>query len=90
MQLPQNIGLKIICTNRPKNSSEKELDDIIQISKEKTISFIFGTNKRTNKVLKKIRDESYAQLDITKKRIELSLDSEIGAVCHSFFNSRKA
>ena len=49
-----------------------------------------GTNKRTNKVLKKIRDESYAQLDITKKRIELSLDSEIGAVCHSFFNSRKA
>ena len=88
--MPQNIGLKIICTNQPKNSSEKELDDIIQISKEKTISLIFGTNKRTNKVLKKIRDESYAQLDITKKGIELSLDSEIGAVCHSFFNSRKA
>ena len=90
LQLPQNIGLKIICTNRPENSSERVLDDIIKISREKTISFIFGTNKRTNKILKKIRDESYAQLDITKKRIELSLDSEIGAVCHSFFTSRKA
>ena len=88
--MTQNIGLKIICTNQPENSTEVELDDIIEISREKTISFIFGTNKRTNKVLKKIRDESYAQLDITKKRIELSLDSEIGAVCHSFFNSRKA
>ena len=90
LRLPQNIGLKIICTNQPENSTQIELEDIIEISREKTISFIFGTNKRTNKVLKKIRDESYAQLDITKKRIELSLDSEIGAVCHSFFNSRKA
>ena len=82
--------MKIICTNQPDNSNEKRLSDIIKISTEKTISFIFGTNKRTNKVLKKIRDESYAHLDITKKRIELSLDSEIGAVCHSFFTSRKA
>ena len=90
LQLPQNIGLKIICTNQPEDASEKAIDDIIEISRKKTISFIFGTNKRTNKVLRKIRAESYAQLDITKKRIELSLDSEIGAVCHSFFNSRKA
>ncbi len=89
-QLLQNIGQKIICTDRPENSKEKTLNHIIKISREKTISFIFGTNRRTNKVLKKIRDESYAHLDITKKRIELSLDSEIGAVCHSFFISRKA
>jgi len=40
--------------------------------------------------LKKIKDESYGQLDITEKRISLSLDSEIGAVCHSFFISRRA
>jgi len=90
LQLPQNIGLKIICTNLPENSKEKTLDDIIKISKEKVISFIFGINQRTNKVLKKIRDESYAHLDITNKRIQLSLDSEIGAVCHSFFTFRKA
>lgn len=90
LQLPQNIGQKIICTNLPENSKEKTLNHIIKVSREKAISFIFGTNKRTNKVLKKIRDESYAHLDITKKRIELSLDSEIGAVCHSFFTSRKA
>ena len=49
LRLPQNIGLKIICTNQPENSTEIELEDIIEISREKTISFIFGTNKRTNK-----------------------------------------
>jgi len=90
LQLLQNIGQKVICTNQPDNSKEKTLDDIIRISREKAISFIFGINQRTNKVLKKIKNESYAHLDITKKRIQLSLDSEIGAVCHSFFTSRKA
>ena len=90
LQLLQNIGQKVICTSQPDNSKEKTLDDIIRISREKAISFIFGINQRTNKVLKKIKNESYAHLDITKKRIQLSLDSEIGAVCHSFFTSRKA
>ncbi len=90
LQLLQNIGQKVICTSQPENSKEKTLDNIIRISREKAISFIFGINQRTNKVLKKIKNESYAHLDITKKRIQLSLDSEIGAVFHSFFTSRKA
>ena len=33
--------------------------------------------------LKKIKEESYCHLDITNNKIRLSLDSEIGAVCHS-------
>lgn len=90
LELPQNIRRRIICTSQPDASKQKKLDDIIKISKEKTISLIFGISRRTNKILKNIRDESFAHLDITNKRIQLSLDSEIGAVCHSFFDSRKA
>ena len=89
LELPQNIGRKIICTIKPENSKQKTLEDIVRISQEKAISFIFGTNQRKNKELKKIKDESYAHLDITNKRIQLSLDSEIGAVCHSLFTFRK-
>ena len=90
LQLPQNLGQRIICTSQPESSKRIALNDVLKISTKNTISFIFGINKRTNKVLKKIKDESYGQLDITEKRISLSLDSEIGAVCHSFFISRRA
>jgi len=87
--LPQNIGQKIICTNKPNESKEKTLEEIVKLSGKKAISFIFGADQRTNKNLKKIKEESYGEIDITRKRIKLSLDSEIGAVCHSFYNFKK-
>ena len=46
-------------------------------------------SKKKNKAIKKIKDDAHAHLDITNKNIRLSLDSEIGAVCHSFFLTRK-
>ena len=90
LQLPQNIGLQIICTNLPDKSKEKNIEEIVKISEENTIAFLFGISQRTNKAIKKIKDNAHAHLDITNKKIRLSLDSEIGAVCHSFFVTRKA
>ena len=89
-QLPQNIGKMVTCTNQPEYSRKKELEDIVTLSKQETIALIFGIDQRSNKMLKKIKEESYCHLDITNNKIRLSLDSEIGAVCHSFFMIRKA
>ena len=88
--LPQNIGQMIICTSQPKNSKRKEIEDIVTLSNKKTIAFIFGIDQRNNKMFKKIKEEAYCHLDITNNKIRLSLDSEIGAVCHSFFMTKKA
>jgi len=89
LQLPQNIGEKIICTSQPAKSKKTTLNEIKKLSEQKTIAFIFGIDQRTNKFLKKIKEESYGHLDITNKKIRLSLDSEIGAVCHSYSNAKK-
>lgn len=89
-QLPQNIGKMVTCTNQSEYSRKKELEDIVTLSKQETIALIFGMDQRNNKMLKKIKEESYCHLDITNNKIRLSLDSEIGAVCHSFFMIRKA
>ena len=56
---------------------------------QKTIALIFGINQRTNKILKKIKEEAYGHLDITDKKIRLTLDSEIGAICHLFSTIKK-
>ncbi len=90
MPLPQNVGQMIICTSQPENSKEKELKEIVTVSKKKAIALIFGIDQRNNKLLKKIKEDSYCHLDITSNKIRLSLDSEIGAVCHSLFMIRKA
>ena len=87
--MPQNIGEKIICTNLPTKSKEIELNNVVKLSEQKALALIFGINQRNNKILKKIKEEAYGHLDITNKRIRLSLDSEIGAICHSFFNIKK-
>ena len=89
LHLPQNIGEKIICTNLPIKSKEIKLNKVIKLSEQKTIALIFGINQRTNKILKKIKEEAYGHLDITNKKIKLSLDSEIGAVCHSLSTIKK-
>ena len=89
LQLPQNIGEKIICTSQPAKSKKTKLNEIIKLSEQKTIALVFGIDQRTNKILKKIKEESYGHLDITNKKIRLSLDSEIGAVCHSFSVTKK-
>ncbi len=89
LQLPQNIGEKIICTSQPKDSKKKKLSEVKKMVTEKSIALVFGIDRRTNKMLKKIKEESYGHLDITNKKIKLSLDSEIGAVCHSLFVTKK-
>ena len=89
LQLPQNIGEKIICTSQPTKSKKITLNEIVKLSEQKTMALIFGMDLRTNQILKNIKDESYGHLDITNKKIRLSLDSEIGAVCHSFSVTKK-
>jgi len=89
LQIPQNIGEKIICTSQPKESKKTNINEVKKLANEKSIALVFGIDRRTNKMLKKIKEEAYGHLDITNKKIRLSLDAEIGAVCHSLSITKK-
>ena len=90
LQLPQNIGEQIICTSQPEESKEKELNEVKKLANEQSIALVFGIDQRTNKTLRKMKKEAYGHLDITTKKIRLTLDSEIGAVCHTLSITKKA
>ena len=49
------------------------------VDKEK-IALVFGCDKKRNKNVRKLMQDAEYLLDISEKGIELSLDSEIGAV----------
>lgn len=89
LPLPHNIGKKIICTHNPSEKKRINLKKLVDISNEKTIALVFGIEFRKNKHLKKVKKESNIHFDITDKKIKLSLDSEIGAICTSLFNFKK-
>ena len=67
----------------------RDTKKLVEISTDKTIALVFGIEFRKNKYLKKVKKESNIHFDITNKKIKLSLDSEIGAVCTSLFNFKK-
>ena len=89
LPLPQNIGTMVVCTAKPEENKEKNMDYISKLSNDEKIALIFGCDEHQNQMTKKIRKESKHHLDITGKRIKLSLDGEIGAVTDILSKTRK-
>ena len=65
------------------------MDYISKLSNDEKIALIFGCDEHQNQMTKKIRKEAKHHLDITGKRIKLSLDGEIGAVTDILSKTRK-
>ena len=59
-----------------------------EINKEKRLALNLLLDLQAH-ILKKIKEEAYGHLDITDKKIRLTLDSEIGAICHLFSTIKK-
>ncbi len=89
LPLPQNIGTMVVCTSEPEEKKERNIDYISKLSNDEKIALIFGCDEHQNQMTKKIRKESRHHLDITGKRIKLSLDGEIGAVTSTLSKTRK-
>tara|TARA_B100001123_G_C15155723_1_gene965395 strand:+ start:57 stop:581 length:525 start_codon:yes stop_codon:yes gene_type:complete len=89
LPLPQNIGTMVVCTSEPEEKKERNIDYISKLSNDEKIALIFGCDEHQNQMTKKIRKESRHHLDITGKRIKLSLDGEIGAVTSILSKTRK-
>ena len=78
LPLSSNLGESIICTSEPDKKKEIELKDVTRIVNEKKTALVFGISQ--NRIMKKIVNNSKWHFDVSKKNIELSLDTEIGAV----------
>lgn len=87
--LPPNCGKKIICTSKPNDVKLKTSHHVSKLAHKEKICLIFGTDNLSNNKIKQIRNEAKYHLDITKKRIPLELDTEIGAVCHQIRKIKK-
>ncbi len=86
LPLPPNCGEKILCTFRP-DKKKNNMDENMQ--KEK-ICLIFGSDNLANNTSKKMREQAKYHYDVSKKEIQLELDTEIGAVCNLIFRTKKA
>lgn len=89
LPLPQNIGTMVVCTAKPEQNKERNIGYISKLSKGERIALIFGCDEHQNQMTKKIRKNAKHHLDITGKRIKLSLDGEIGAVTSIISKTRK-
>ena len=89
LPLPQNVGTTVVCTAKPEQNKEKNVSYISKLSNGERIALIFGCDEHQSQMTKKIRADAKYHLDITSKRIKLSLDCEIGAITSIFTKTRK-
>jgi len=89
LPLPQNCGEQIICTSNPDEIKAKNKKDIVELADKEKICLIFGIDKISNQISKKIRNQAKYHFDISNKKIKFELDTEIGAVCNLIFKLRK-
>ena len=80
LPIPGNLGKIIICTSKPDNSKLKNSEMISKLLKKEKITLVFGCDKNRNKDIRKLIEKANYHLDISENEIELSLDTEIGAV----------
>ena len=88
LPLSEDLGKIVICTSKPDNTKSENSRKIFSLSKKEKIALIFGCDKKRNKNVRNLLRKADYHLDITDKGIELSLDSEIGAVT-SIINNLK-
>ena len=88
LPLSEDLGKIVICTSKPDKTKSENSRKIFSLSKKEKIALIFGCDKKRNKNVRNLLRKADYHLDITDKGIELSLDSEIGAVT-SIINNLK-
>ena len=87
LPITENLGKAIICTSKPDKAKLQNREGILAISRKEKIALIFGCDKNRNKNVRRLIENAYAHLDISGKGIELSIDTEIGAVSSIFKGS---
>ena len=80
LPLSEDLGKVVICTSKPDKIKSENSRKITALSKKEKIALVFGCDKKRNKNVRNLMEKAEYHLDISNKRIELSLDSEIGAV----------
>ena len=80
LPLPKNLGKIIICTSKPNLEKLLKTKKMASIVNNVKIALFFGGAKKRNKNVRKLMQDAEYHFDISEKGIELSLDSEIGAV----------
>ena len=83
-----DLGKIVICTSKPEKSKAQDNDMISELLKNETITLIFGCDEKRNKNIRKLIEKADYHLDISGKKIKLSLDTEIGAVTSIIRNSK--
>ena len=80
LPLSEDLGKVVICTSKPDKIKSENSRKITALSKKEKIALVFGCDKKRNKNVRNLLQKAEYHLDISNKGIELSLDSEIGAV----------
>ena len=80
LPLSNNLGKTVICTSKPNLEKAQKPKTIAYLLKKEKIALVFGCDKKRNKNVRKLMEEAEYHFDVSEKGIELSLDSEIGAV----------
>ena len=80
LPLTGNFGKTIICTSKPDKAKVKNHERIMAISRKEKIALVFGCDKNRNKNVRRLIESAYAHLDVSGKGIELSIDTEMGAI----------
>ena len=79
LPLSEDLGKVVICTSKPDKTKSENSRNIAVLSKKEKIALVFGCDKKRNKNVRNLLQKAEYHFDISKG-IELSLDSEIGAV----------
>ena len=80
LPISEDLGKIVICTSKTEKTKSENPKNIFALSKKRKIALIFGCDKKRNKNVRNLLKKAEYHLDISNKGIELSLDSEIGAV----------
>ena len=80
LPLSEDLGKVVICTSKPDKIKSENYRNITALSKKEKIALVFGCDIKRNQNVRNLLQKAEYHLDISNKGIELSLDSEIGAV----------
>ena len=80
LPLTENVGKIIICTHKPDETKIINSKEIKILAEKEKLALVFGCKTDSNKNVRKLVEKSEWHIDVSGKNIELTLDSEIGAV----------
>ena len=89
LKFPPNIGKTIICTSKPEEKKEITAREIYKINLSNKIALVFGCDQNQNRALRRLKKNAKHHFDVSKKGVELELDTQIGAITEILSTIRK-